>query len=193
MFGNETVSVNGVQKRIPLRLPHLLKIKRLDWNGAAQVGFLLFNDKRQFKFNEPEIVVPFLQRWQAEPPQPDVAYLKRYVDEITLDPCDNAHLTPRRRWAEIEKRHSKPIYPAALLQFLNTQCAAIDDTKNYSRGEVFSGTRVLEKDVIRTLLNSGEQNGRTFIKVAVEKNVSALRVREQERRRLQSKAKKRNS
>ena len=191
VFGNETISVNSVEKRIPLRLPHLLKLKRLDWYGGSQTGLLLFNDNREIEFTEPDIVKPFLERWQFEPPQPDVTQLKRYIDEITLDPNDTADLTARRRWAEIEKRHAKPIYPAALLQLLNTQYAAVDDLKRYRRGEVLSKARAMDKALIRALLNdnSGSWSSRANDSSVTDKE-SSLRVREKERRRLQNASKK---
>ena len=188
VFGNETISVDGVEKRIPLRLPHLLKIKRLDWFGASHSGSLLFNDKRELQFSDADIVVPFLRRWEAEPAQPDVAKLKRYIDEITTDPADTGVLTSRRRWAEIEKRHVNPIYPAALLQFLNTQYAAVDDLPHYRRGEVFSKGRKPDTDLIRALLKDGEPSMSRHQEnlSAIPKfpgRESALQIRERERRR----------
>lgn len=195
VFGNETITLDGVEKRIPLRLPHLLKLKRLDWYGASQNGSLLFNDGSELQFSEPAIVAPFVSRWEAEPPQPDVKQLKRYIDEVTVEPHDTANLTPRRRWAEIEKRHPKPIYPAALLQLMSTQYAAVDDLQHYRRGELMSNVRPVDKELIDSLLKKGndvanEVSHVPAIGTTVPNGESTLRIRELERRRMQNAAKR---
>ncbi|MGR8947096.1 MAG: hypothetical protein ACU84Q_03555 [Gammaproteobacteria bacterium] len=185
VFWNETIIVEGVEKRIPLRLPHLLKLKQLDWYGASQTGLVLFNDKRELQINEPDVIAPFLERWQLEPHQPDVARLKRHVDEVTVDPSDASDLTLRRRWLEIEKRHPQPIYPAALLQLMSAE-SALNESGNSRDGSL-----------VRALLNkktlSGSSQKRPPLVHATklaDKNL-ALRKREEERRRLQNITKER--
>ena len=205
IFWNETITVDGIEKRIPLRLPHLLRLKRLDWYGDACAGLLLFNDKRELQFSDPAIVTPFIERWQSEPAQPDIAQLKRYVDEITIDPSDTYDSTPRRRWAEIEKRHSQPIYAAALLQLLSTQYA-LDADHTLDRGarnispvdktsRLAAGAR--GDSIVRYLLNkTGNAQGQVQRSpiakmIKINSGDSALKKREAERRRMQNNAKSR--
>ena len=185
VFWNETIVVDGVEKRIPLRLPHLLRLKQLDWYGASQTGLLLFNDKRELQICEADIIAPFLQRWQREPHQPDVAHLKRYVDEVTVDPNDSHDLSSRRRWAEIEKRHPQPIYPAALLQLLSTQYA-LPSEDNKGDGSI---VHALLNKKNASVADGGKSRLTRITNLAVKN--SALKKREAERRRLQNTTKRR--
>ncbi|MEM7468512.1 MAG: hypothetical protein AAF387_16705 [Pseudomonadota bacterium] len=181
VFWNETITVDSVEKRIPLRLPQLLKIHRLDWYGVSQSGLLLFNDKREMQFTDAAIIEPFLTRWQVEPPQPDVVQLKRYMDEFTVDPDDSHEISPRRRWAEIERRHAEPIFPSALLQLLSAQYATVED---------ITGPKKHTSRLIRSLLRHGDSFTHRTKSLsptnAGEMKVAAspLKIREQERRRM---------
>ena len=221
IFWNETITLDGIEKRIPLRLPHLLRLKRLDWYAGTHSGLILFNDQRELQFSEPAVVMPFIERWQLEPAQPDIAQLKRYVDEITIDPGDTYDSTPRRRWTEIEKRHPQPIYAAALLQLLSTQYA-LDADRSVGKNSRTHPSKFSEKipqhrsavtnrsdSIVRSLLNRGSNMGSnkglsadsdfhkrnhqtTLAKmVKLADGNAALKKREAERRRMQNNAKSR--
>lgn len=176
IFHNETITVDDVEKRIPLRLPMLLKLKRLDWYPASLSGLLVLNDDRAINFIDADVIAPFLSRWQDEPPQPDVTHLKRYVDEITVDPDDTMNLSARRRWSEIERRHREPVDPRALLQLLSSRLAfARQDGDNRERS----------REVLSSLLKRQSPANNLQLKTSGVGGQSALAVREAERRRLQ--------
>jgi len=186
IFWNEMITVDGVEKRIPLRIPMLLKLKRLEWHASSMSGMVIFNDDSDISFTDPYIVKPFLDRWNMEPVQTDVEQLKSYMDEMTIDPNDVANISARHRWAEIEKRHVHASPPKALLQLLSDQNELASDESHQS-----------EKDIRRKLLVSLlEQDQKMQARLKGSSAIgeiikSSFAVREEERRKLQRAAKKR--
>ena len=85
IFWNEMITVDGVEKRIPLRIPMLLKLKRLEWHASSMSGMVIFNDDSDISFTDPYIVKPFLDH--ASPPK---ALLQLLSDQNALA-SDESH------------------------------------------------------------------------------------------------------
>lgn len=190
IFANETIEIDGVEKRIPLRLPVLLKLKRLEWYGRSQSGLIVFNNSHDIKFSNENIVRPFEERWHAEPEQPDVAKLKQYMDEMTVDPNDAEVRSTRRRWAEVEKRHANTFKPNALLQLLSDQEAIASKAAHQSEKEIRRNllSALLEQD---NKMQSRTPKIQKFAESLATTNAkSSYAIREEERRKLQEMAKK---
>ena len=184
-FWNETITVNGIEKRIPLRLPMLLKLKRLEWYPTSLSGLVIFNDDSDISFTDHYIAKPFFDRWYAEPAQPDVEQLKNYMDEMTLDPGDTVNLAARQRWAGIEKRHAEASPPTALLLLLRDQNAI-------ASGEAHQSERDIRRKLLVALLEQDQkmQARLSSSNVIGEIIKSSFAVREEERRKLQAASKK---
>lgn len=192
VFFNETIAIDGVEKRIPLRLPVLLRLQRLEWYAGSQSGLIVFNNGHDINFTNINIVRPFEERWYAEPDQPDVEKLKAYMDEMTIDPHDAANIAARRRWTEVDNRHKKPFRPIALLQLLSDQQAIASNDAHQSEREIRRRLLVslLEQD---TKMQSRLSDIKINAGKASSANVkSSFAIREEERRKLQKASKKFN-
>lgn len=191
IFSNETIEIDGVEKRIPLRLPILLKLQRLEWYARSHSGLIVFNNGHDIKFTNESIVKPFEERWYLEPDQPDVDKLKQYMDEMTVDPNDAGVRSVRRRWAEVEKRHANAFKPSALLQLLSDQQAIASKAAHQSEREIRRNllSALLEQDNKMQSRTPKIQNYADGLATTNAK--SSFAIREEERRKLQETAKKR--
>lgn len=104
-FNNSLVQMGGVVKRLPVRLVTDVLVSQIMWDGAK--GAVYFNDQPSIPFTDENIVKPFADMFDIEPPQIVPERIGAYAQ---FD-------RPDTEWLELVARHEgATITIAALIE-----------------------------------------------------------------------------